>query len=223
MKRAPARVRRIDLRVPVFRQRDAECGNTSLKSVLAFLGTRLSARTLALRAGATAEGIEHAGLVAAARSSGADVFERAHGSIAELRWFLAQGLPAIVGWWSPDEVEDGDDAAYDERWPLAERRARDCGHFSVICGLDRDRILLMDPLWQIHGGRRRVIGRRWMAIRRFCRRWYDTDTDGYVRVDRWYMVAHFGGRRFGSVVRGGVDHPRAVDSVAVRGANRPVR
>jgi hypothetical protein len=193
---------RIDLRVPVFRQRDAECGNTSLKSVLAFLGKRLSARTLAGLASATTDGIEHAGLVAAARWTGAEVFERTDGSVAELRWFLTQGLPAIVGWWSPDEL----DVEYDERWSLAERRARDCGHFSVICGIDRDRILLMDPLWRIQRRRRLVIGRRWMTIRQFHKRWYDTDTETYARVDRWYMVAHFDGRRFSSIVGGGIDH-----------------
>ena len=142
----------IDLRVPVFGQRDAECGNTSLKSVLAFLGKRLSARNLAVMASATTEGIDHQGLVVAARRTGARVFERVEGSVAELRWFLSQGLPAIAGWWSPGEG----DVDHDERWSPAERRARDCGHFSVICGIERNRILLMDPSWHIRCGRRRV-------------------------------------------------------------------
>jgi hypothetical protein len=203
-----ARGRRIDLRVPVFGQRDAECGNTSLKSVLAYLGKRLSARTLAVLASATTDGIDHAGLVVAARRTGAHVFERVEGSVAELRWFLSQGLPAIAGWWSPDE----DDVDYDERWSPAERRGRDCGHFSVVCGIERNRILLMDPLWHIRGGRRRVIGRRWMAIRQFHKRWYDTDTETYDRVDRWYMVAHFDGLQFSSIVGGGIDHAPCVRS-----------
>jgi hypothetical protein len=94
--------RRIDLRVPVFGQREAECGNTSLKSVLWFLGRRISARHLRALAGVTDDGVDHAPLVAAARCAGAAVFERSGGTISELRWFLAQGLPPIIGWWSQD-------------------------------------------------------------------------------------------------------------------------
>jgi ABC-type bacteriocin/lantibiotic exporter with double-glycine peptidase domain len=203
---------RIDLHVPVFGQRDAECGNTSLKSVLRFFGKRVSAKHLATLAGATDEGIDHAGLVEAARRTGAAVFERAHGSVHELRWFLGQKLPIIVGWWSRAEG----DVDFDERWSLAERRDRDCGHFSVVSGIDHDRILFMDPQWKIRRGRPRIVGRQWMPIREFRKVWYDTDTTRYLRVDRWYMVAHPGSAPFGPLLHGGVDH---APLVAVRHAH----
>jgi ABC-type bacteriocin/lantibiotic exporter with double-glycine peptidase domain len=193
---------RVDLRIRVFGQREAECGNTSLKSALWFLGKRVSARQLARLAGATPEGIEHAGLIDAARRAGAAVFARADGTIDELRWFLSRGLPAIVGWWSRGRG----DAELDERWSLAERKTRDCGHFSVVSGVDRKRILLMDPQWHVRRGRRRVMGRRWMKINDFRDAWYDTDTATYVRVDCWYMVVHRGDERFAAQLGAGADH-----------------
>lgn len=170
--------------------------------MLQFIGKRVSAKHLATLAGATDEGIDHAGLVKAARRTAAAVFERANGSVDELRFFLAQRLPIIIGWWSRD---DGD-VHFNDQWSLATRRARDCGHFSVISGIDRDRILLMDPQWRLGRGRPRIVGRQWMPIREFRRVWYDTDTAHYLKVDRWYMVAHFSTTRFRPLLHAGVDH-----------------
>ncbi|HUQ00884.1 MAG TPA: hypothetical protein VM261_00255 [Kofleriaceae bacterium] len=200
---------RIDLHVPVFAQREAECGNTSLKSVMWHLGWRLSARALGRMAGLDDEGINHVGLVDAARRAGASVYVREGGSaaasIAELRWFLAHGHPAIVGWWS---MNDGD-AHFDPRWSLAERRERDCGHFSVVSGIDATRVLLMDPQALPagrRGGHRGIVGRVWTPLRDFQRVWYDTDTAAYTKVDRWYMVAHRTDERFASRFGAGTDH-----------------
>jgi Peptidase C39 family len=193
----------VRLAVPVFGQRDAECGNTSLKAVLRFLGVRASAARLAELAGASADGIEHAGLVRAVRRLGLASFERAGGSLRELRGFLQLGLPAIVGWWSLAPGEQH----FDERWTLAQRRARDCGHFSVLCGLDAARVQLMDPQWQLRAGRWRVVGRRWLPRAHFDKLWYDTDTPRFGRVERWYLVVHDGARRFAAELGAGVDHP----------------
>lgn len=193
--------RALELDVPAFRQREAECGNTSLKSVLWYLGRRVSAARLARLAHASTEGIEHAGLVTAARRAGASVFVRDHGSLAELRWFLARGLPAIVGWWSMEE----DDRHFDPAWPLDQRRRLDRGHFSVVAGMDATRILLIDPQWPTTTGRPRVTGRRWMARSTFRRLWYDTDTPRYRRVERWYLVPHLSAERFAARIGGGAD------------------
>jgi hypothetical protein len=151
----------------------------------------------------TDEGVDHAPLVAAARCAGAAVFERSGGTITELRWFLAHGLPPIIGWWS----QDPGDPAFDPRWTLAERRARDCGHYSVVSGIDDRRVLLMDPQWRTRGARRRVGGRRWLPIGELDRAWYDTDTPAYLQVERWYMVVHTGDTPFPPVLGAGVDHP----------------
>jgi hypothetical protein len=193
----------IKLDVPVFGQREAECGNASLKAVLWFLGRRVSAAHLARVAGTTPDGIDHAALVEAARGFGTSVFSRASGSITELRWFLTRGHPLIVGWWS----QDPGDAHHNPAWSLPERRARDCGHYSVICGIDATRVLMMDPQWEMHRGRLRIMGRRWMPISRFRRVWYDTDTDAYRKVERWYMVVHRSHATFAARFKGGEDHP----------------
>lgn len=200
--------RMIDLKVPVFGQREAECGNASLKSVLWYLGRRVSAAYLSGLGRATPEGMDHAALIGAAHDCEASVFARAPGSIAELRWFLTRGYPLIVGWWS----RDPGDAHFNPAWRLAERRERDCGHYSVIAGMDGSRVLMMDPQWEEHNGRLRILGRRWMPIDEFSRVWYDTDTEAYRKVERWYMVVHLDGATFASRFNGGKDHAHASHS-----------
>lgn len=199
--RRPARAR-IALPVPAFTQRAAECGNTSLKAALWYLGVRRSAAELARLAGTTDEGTEHAGLVAAALASGAAVFERRGGTIDELRFFLGRGLPAVIGWWSRGEGEPH----LDPSWSRAQRRARDCGHFSVVSGLDATRIALMDPDPQLRAGRWRAAPHRWMPIADFRRVWYDTDTPAFRLVEAWYMVVHRSAERFAPQLGAGVDH-----------------
>jgi ABC-type bacteriocin/lantibiotic exporter with double-glycine peptidase domain len=164
------------LDVPVFHQREAECGNTSLKSVFWHLGSRLSAARLKVLARCNDEGTNHDGMIAAAQAGGFAVEASDGGTVGRLRAFLRRGHPVIVGWWA---MEAGD-RHFRSSWTTDERRARDCGHYSVVCGLDAHRLRLMDP----------SAGLRWMPIRDFLRVWYDTDTDDYVLVKRWYLVAY---------------------------------
>lgn len=180
------RNRRITVDVPVFGQEEAQCGVASLKSVLWSFGDRISARRLARLSHASEEGVNHRPLVAAARHRGFNVLARDRGSIADLRRLLDQGSPVVVGWWSMDQG----DRHFDPRWTLPERRELDCGHYSVVSGIDGRRIRLMDPQWEQPGGRGpwRVVGQRWMSLADFSRVWYDTDTDDYHKVERWYMV-----------------------------------
>lgn len=175
------------LPVPVFAQREAECGNTSLKAVCWYHRRRLSARYLGKLANLDSNGIDHADLVTAARKTGAAVTAGDGGTIRQLRAALVRGLPPIVGWWSMDR----EDEHFDPRWPVSQRRENDCGHYSVVCGMDDARIQLMDPQWETRRGVYRVIGRRWMPIHDFLRVWYDTATHRYVRVSRWYMIASY--------------------------------
>lgn len=207
--RATARGLRLDLRVPLFTQRAAECGNTSLKAVLAYHGCRVSAAHLGRLAGLTDEGIEHAGLVSAARRLGFATFERHGGtaaeSVAELRFFLARGLPVLIGWWARAAGEPD----LDPRWSLAQRRANDSGHFSVIDALDESRpseprLAMMDPDPLLRAGRWRAV-RRWLPLSTFLPLWYDTDTPRFLRVDRWYLVIHATDERFAPQLGAGVD------------------
>jgi hypothetical protein len=210
----------IELEVPVFTQREAECGNTSLKAVLAYRGRRCSAARLAELAGTNDEGTEHAGLVGAARRCGAAVFERfglpPRAALAELRWFLERGHPLLVGWWS--QVEDA--PPFDPRWTLGQRRANDSGHFSVVTGLDATRVRLMDPEARLRDGHWRAIGHRWMSHAEFLGVWYDTDTPRYRHVERWYMVVHDGAQLFAPQLGGGVDFAPIDQRITPRAAGK---
>ena len=201
--------RRIRLEVPVFGQQEAECGITTLKSALWYLGRHSSATGLARLAGANPDGIDHGALVRVAQLAGVSVFARAEGSIRELRWFLSRGLTPIVGWWS----REPGDAHYDQSWSLAERRARDCGHYSVVCGMDANRIQMMDPQWEVRRGRLRILGRQWMPTRQFRRVWYDTDSSAYRKVTGWYMVPHLSRDTFTTQIGGGKDYPGSASGV----------
>lgn len=175
------------LRVPVFGQGESDCGPTSLKAVCRFHGKRYSARALARLAGGAIDGVDHARLIRAARLTGAHVFSKAEGTLGELAWFVSNGLPVIVGWWSQEQG----DVPFDTKWSLAERRRGDCGHYSVVCGVTKNRVLLMDPQWEHPSTGWRIVGMRSLSRRHFLRVWYDTDTKQLRRVDRWYMVVHY--------------------------------
>jgi len=190
------------LDVPVFAQSPSSCGPTSLKSVLWFHGQRVPIKRLAHVCGLTDDGTDHGALVGGALRAGARVFERSNGTLAELEWFVKAGLPPIVGWWSRDRSA----SHFDGRWSLEQRKERDCGHYSACRGVSRERIWLMDPQWRRHRSRWQLVGNRTMSVRDFRTIWYDTDTGDYRRVDRWYMVVHFGKDRFAPRFRGGVDH-----------------
>jgi ABC-type bacteriocin/lantibiotic exporter with double-glycine peptidase domain len=181
---------RIHLEVPVFRQETGyECGSTSLKSVLWYHKRRVTAEELRRLCGVRRDGVDHGKLVRGAEKLGATVLAKSGGTLAELRGFLRDGLPIIVGWWSRDP--EADDVHFQESWPLPERRRRDCGHYSVVSGISDERIWLMDPQQELSRGHWRVVGDTSMTHRDFLEVWYDTDTDRYVRVDRWMMVVRF--------------------------------
>lgn len=189
------------LDVPVLRQPNGfGCGPTSLQAICWFHGKRVSNRRLSALCRLTEAGTDHAGIVRGGLAMGASVFERSGGTLSELRWFVRRGLPVVVGWWSRDPGQ----VHFDPDWDLATRRDNDCGHFSVCTGVGAQKVWLMDP--QQRPRSPRAVGKRAMSRRQFLEAWYDTDTDDYVRVPRWYAVVHFDDRRFAARFRGGADH-----------------
>ncbi len=163
------------LELPVLLQETPHaCGTTALAAALRYLGVACAPETLATLARTTEDGTDHANLIAAARASGVTATAKDHGTIAELIALVARGLPVIVGWWT---MGPGD-LPFDPGWSLAERHARDCGHYSVIHGVTEAGLVLMDP----------EEGRCELTDEAFDRVWYDTDTDQYVTVSRWYLV-----------------------------------
>lgn len=177
------------LEVPVVAQPTSfTCGPSSLKAVLAFHGRRVSMRRLRALCGTTGDGTDHDNLARGAAALGARVVCKENGTLAELARFVGQGLPVIVGWWSMAP----DDLPFDRRWTLPQRRAHDCGHYSVCTGVGGDRVWLMDP--QEDQRTARVVGRTSMNRHRFLSVWYDTDTSAYRPVKRWFAVVEFDDR-----------------------------
>lgn len=169
------------LAVPVLEQRtEYECGPTCLAAIVRYLGRHVSLEEMAELAGTTQDGTDHANLVEAALRAGAGVFvaEGHHpDAFGEVTDFLRRGLPVIAGWWS---MEPGDHH-FDPGWDLATRKRLDRGHYSVIRGFTRTGLLLMDP----------IEGYLETSDTELAELWYDTDTDAYQRVDRWYMVLSY--------------------------------
>ena len=128
------------------------CGPASLRIVFAYFGTATPEKVIARACRSTdAAGTTGANLARGARRLGfaARIVDGADLRMVE-RW-LARGIPVIVDWMSA----------------IARRPTRatlPCGHYSVVCGLDRAHIFLQDP----------AIGRRRRLARRdFLNLWYD--------------------------------------------------
>jgi predicted double-glycine peptidase len=175
------------------------CGNTCLAAVVQYFGKPYSPKELEVLAKTTREGTDHATLIAGAVATGATVFAKDKGTLAELAGFIARGLPVIVGWWSMEP----DSQHFDRAWTLGERKQRDCGHFSVLRGTTPGGFLFMDPQ---DGDDDRTIGYCEQSAKDFEAVWYDTDGPAYDKVSRWYMVLNYAGRLFAKDGKGGQDH-----------------
>ena len=188
------------LHVPVIGQGSSfACGNTCLAAVVQYFGKPHSPAELAVLANTTKDGTDHAMLVAGAVATGATVFVKDKGTLDELATFVSCGLPVIVGWWSMDRGSEH----FDTKWTLAQRKQRDCGHFSVIRGTTPAGFLFMDPQDDDDD---HTIGYCEKSATELEPLWYDTDGPAYEKVSRWYMVLNYAGRPFEKVVKGGRDH-----------------
>ena len=124
-----------------FKQSRAMCGPACLKIVFAYFGRHLSEQKIAkacrssVRSGTTGPN-----MVRGAKQFGFDakVFDRSN--FRTIAKWLRRGVPFIVDWMST--VRNPGDGQ-----PMA------CGHYSVVCGLEENHIVLQDPGM---GGRRRI-------------------------------------------------------------------
>ena len=112
-----------ELAVPVVRQATGTtCGPACLAAVAQFFGRPGDEQELAVLARTTHAGTDHAGMIAAARASGARVIEGDRGTLDRLADLVGHGLPVIVGWWDGEE-----------------------DHFSVIVAASSETVVMMDP------------------------------------------------------------------------------
>jgi len=146
------------LNLKPFRQTPGYCGPAALKIVLEFFGKKISETKLAKMAGATAKkGTGVAGLIKTARKLGFEVWSKQNSSLAEAAKFLKLGLPIIIHWFPEDD-----------------------GHYSVICGMTKNKIFIADPQF----GKIKTISKR-----EFLRRWFDYKIkSGQPKGRRWLMI-----------------------------------
>ncbi len=106
-----------------FRQSPNMCGPASLKILLSYYEREHSEEQLAKLCETTPDiGTTHGQLVAGARALGADVFAKDHATISDIRTYIEDEKPVIVGWWSNDEP-----------------------HYSVVYEVGKHKVFMMDP------------------------------------------------------------------------------
>jgi ABC-type bacteriocin/lantibiotic exporter with double-glycine peptidase domain len=135
-----------------FRQSRAMCGPACLKIVFRFFGRHVSESHIAKACRTSSKtGTTGSNLVKAAQRFGFDAELVDHSDFRTIAKWLRMGVPVIVDWMST--ISSGRGCA-----PMA------CGHYSVVCGLNSEYIVLQDPAI----GRRRRVSRS-----SFLRVWYD--------------------------------------------------
>lgn len=161
------------------RQTPGLCGPASLKILLTHFGKEYSEKELAKLCNATIDfGTDHQDLVKAVKEIGAYCFTKENATIEDLKFFIKNDLPVIVGWWS----EDGD-------------------HYSVMYDINEENIYLMDP--QIDAIKNE--GNISMPTKNFLELWYDFEGKNNERkVSRWLMIVTFSPEKF--AVKGGAYH-----------------
>lgn len=133
-----------------FKQSRAMCGPACLKIVLAYFGRRASEKLIAKACRASRlSGTSGANLVTGAKRFGFRAEVMDHSDLRTIEKCLRRGVPVIVDWMSTVAARGTSTA---------------CGHYSVVCGLDKRHILLEDP----GIGRRRRLSRR-----NFLNVWFD--------------------------------------------------
>ncbi len=142
------------LKLKPIRQTSGLCGPASLKMVLDYYGFSLSEKKLAKLAGAMREkGVSPQGLIKALKSLNFHGFWKQRGKIEDLKRFIKLGCPVIVDWFSEYE-----------------------GHYSVVIGFEKDKIILMDP---------EIAGVKKFPIKEFKLIWWDFEGPSIKNPKKW--------------------------------------
>lgn len=176
---------------PHWQEQAGSCGPASAKIILQYFKKYWSEKLLRKLCKNDSNGTNHMPLIQGLRKTGAAVAVKSNGEIDDIKRFLKSGLPVMVGMWS---MEPGD-SHFDQKWSLRERKQKDCGHYSVICGLSDRHVIIMDPdNYLVETGNK--TGCRRMSIGKFLEHWYDTDGPDYKFVKGWMLVLNFDNRQF---------------------------
>ncbi|MFA6018366.1 MAG: C39 family peptidase [Patescibacteria group bacterium] len=151
------------LSVPALKQSPYQCGPTSLRMVLTYFGIEIDEATVSNIAetmpiiGTTPEK-----LLGAARKLGLEGTWAAESSLQDIQTYIEQGIPVIVNWFYHDD-----------------------GHYSVVIGINKKTIVLLNP----DNGKRKTFDRR-----TFMRVWFDFSGECLqspldIRI-RWMLPLH---------------------------------
>lgn len=123
-----------------FRQTPSFCGPASLKILFDYYGKTFTEAELGELCNTTIEhGTNHADMIAAVKKLGHEPVVKENATFDDLKEWIDNGVPVIVGWWSTDD-----------------------DHYSVVYGLDDKNIHLMDP--ELDEGRRSMPREEWDKV-----------------------------------------------------------
>ena len=131
------------LNITPFRQKPGYCGPASLKMVLGFFGVKITEKRLVEISGcARSRGVKAEGIVQAARKLGFHAKIKDFSDLKDINeWVNRKRVPVIVDWF-----------------------AFKGGHYSVVSGIDKENIYLVDPSLGHH---------RALKLTTFKRLWFD--------------------------------------------------
>lgn len=153
------------IKLKPYRQKKAGfCGPTCLKMVNKFYGVDVSDEELDKITGAAFyQKISTDKMIEAAKSFGFNVFAKDNATLEDIERFITENKPVIVRWFLGDVEPDG--------------------HYSVIIDIDKENIVMLDPLW----GKKRK-----MTLNNFLKVWFDYKGEYLEKpediINRWLMV-----------------------------------
>ena len=130
------------LSVPAFKQSPYQCGPTSLRMVLAYFGVEVDEAIISNLAGTKPiVGTTPEKLLEAAHKLGLKGTWNIESSLQDIQEYIEQGTPVIVNWFYDDD-----------------------GHYSVVIGINKKTIVLLNP----DNGKKKTFDRQ-----TFTRVWFD--------------------------------------------------
>ena len=138
------------IKLKPFKQSYGFCGPACFKMVMDYYGVKHSElywgklTAMEIKKGKVNrnKGCSDDKFVKAAKKMGFKGYCKDNSSISEVRKLIKKNIPVIVNWFSPEQ----------------------CGHFSVVVGFEKNKIILVDP----HFGKLK----KW-KIEEFEERWFD--------------------------------------------------
>ena len=150
---------------PEVRQsRNYTCGVACLQALLYFYGISYREDELEHLLGTTPQrGTSPSQIIQLCQQFGFHVQTKQHMTLEDIRFHLNHNQPILVVYQAWRNTQNPSD--YQNDWSD--------GHYSIIVGLDHDRLIMNDPA---------LIGRGYLPINEFMTRWHDSDADGHLYV-----------------------------------------